>query len=120
MRNMKSKIEAIKNSILKVDNEEYKHIFNNVLSVLNDMSYSLEELNIRQESLEESIQYIDKDITGIQEELFEEVTIEDLIEMDDEFTEINCKHCNKQLFVEKESINNNKPIPCPFCHNNAI
>ncbi|ASW42678.1 CD1247 N-terminal domain-containing protein [Clostridium isatidis] len=120
MKNIKNKIETIKNDIIKVNNKEYKDIFNNILSVLDDLSKVTEELIVRQESLEENIQYLDEDVTGLQDELFEEVTIEDLIEMDDEFVEINCKNCNKSLFVEKESIDNNKNIPCPFCHNDAI
>lgn len=120
MENIKEKIEMLKKYITNVNNEEYKNIFNNILSVIDDLTKVTEELIVRQESLEENIQYLDEDVTGLQDELFEEVTIEDLIEMDDEFVEINCKNCNKSLFVEKESIDNNKNIPCPFCHNDAI
>ncbi|NLL31346.1 MAG: hypothetical protein GX258_10020 [Clostridiales bacterium] len=120
MKNIKSKIDTIKKDIKKVNNEEYQDIFTNILSVLDDLSIVVEELNVRQESLEENIQYLDEDVTGLQDELFEEVTIEDLIEMDNEFIEINCKNCSKSLFVEKESMDNNKTIPCPFCHNDAI
>ncbi|MBU5454585.1 CD1247 N-terminal domain-containing protein [Caproiciproducens sp. MSJ-32] len=120
MENIKEKIEMLKKYITNVNNEEYKNIFNNILSVIDDLTKVTEELIVRQESLEENIQYLDEDVTGLQDELFEEVTIEDLIEMDNEFVEINCKNCNKSLFVEKEAVDNNKKIPCPFCHNDAI
>ena len=72
------------------------------------------------ESLEENLKYIDEDLSDIQEELFEEVSIEDLIEMDDEFVEIKCNNCNQVLFVEKETAENKKTIVCPFCHKNTI
>ena len=42
------------------------------------------------------------------------------MEIEEEYVEINCKHCDKPLFVEKESINKNKNLPCPFCNKDAI
>ncbi len=120
MSNIKNKIEKIKINIHSVNDDKYSNIFNNILSVLDDMSNEIENMKERQDNLEESVQYMDEDITGLQDELFEEVSIEDLIEMEDEYIEVNCKNCNKPIFVEKESINNNKVIPCPFCNKEAI
>ncbi|MDZ5010772.1 hypothetical protein GNF77_18110, partial [Clostridium perfringens] len=93
---------------------------NSISSVLDDMLNVIEDMSNRQDYLEENVQYIDEDLTGLQDELFQEVSIEDLIEMDDEYIEISCKNCEKPLFVEKESIDNNKVIPCPFCNRDAI
>lgn len=120
MKDIKCKINSIKEDILNIEDKKYKNIFENLLSIINDMADSFEEMDHKQESLEESVKYIDEDIIGLQDELFEEVSIEDLIEMEEEYVEINCKHCNKPLFVEKDSLDNNKDIPCPFCNNEAI
>lgn len=120
MKNIKDKIENIKSNVINISDDKYENIFNGILSVLDDMSEIIEDMNNRQDYLEENVQYIDEDLTGLQDELFEEVSIEDLIEMEDEYIEINCKSCNKPLFVEKESIDNNKSIPCPFCNKEAI
>jgi Zn finger protein HypA/HybF involved in hydrogenase expression len=119
MKDIKAKINIIKTNVSNINNEEYKAFFNDILSVLNDMSNVIEDMGNRQDYLEENVQYIDEDLTVLQDELFEEVSIEDLMEIDDEYVEISCKNCNKPLFVEKESIDNNKSIPCPFCNRDA-
>lgn len=120
MKEIKLKIEGIKEVISNVEDNKYKDIFDNLLSIIEDMADTINEMDYRQESLEESIKYIDEDIIGLQDELFEEVSIEDLMELEEEYVEIKCKYCDKPLFIEKESIDNNKNIPCPFCNKEAI
>ena len=107
MKDIKFKIKSVKEIISSVEEEKYKNIFDSFLSIIEDITDSLEEMDYKQESLEESVKYIDEDIIGLQDELFEEVSIEDLMEMEEEYVEINCKNCNKPLFVEKESLDNN-------------
>ena len=120
MKDIKNKIEGIKTNIENVSDDKYKNLFNSISLVLDDMLNAIEDMSNRQDYLEENVQYIDEDLTGLQDELFQEVSIEDLIEMDDEYIEISCKNCEKPLFVEKDSIDNNKVIPCPFCNRDAI
>lgn len=120
MDNIKKTIDNLKHNIKKVEDKEYKDLFDGILNVLTLLDEKLETINERQDLLEEDMEYLDKDVTGIQDELFEEVTIEDLIEMDDEFTEINCSKCNNPIFIEKDFLENNKSIPCPFCKENAL
>lgn len=120
MKEIKFKIEGIKEVISNVEDNKYKDIFDNLLSIIEDMADTINEMNYKQESLEESIKYIDEDIIGLQDELFEEVSIEDLMEIEEEYVEIKCKYCDKPIFVEKESIDNKKNIPCPFCNKEAI
>ncbi|WP_066893108.1 CD1247 N-terminal domain-containing protein [Clostridium nigeriense] len=120
MKEFKDKIENIKDELSCIEDDKYKNLFGSLLSIIEDITYSIEEMNDKQESLEESVKYIDEDIIGLQDELFEEVSIEDLMEIEEEYVEINCKHCDKPLFVEKESINKNKNLPCPFCNKDAI
>lgn len=108
-------IQSLKSIISEVEDLKYKDIFNKLINIIDELNEKVSEIEVRQESLEEDLEYIDKDIIGIQDELFEEVSIEDIIEMEDEYVEINCKHCNKPLFVEKDNVLNND-IPCPFCN----
>lgn len=108
-------IEDLRSIISEVEDEKYKDIFSKLINIIDDLSGKISDIEVRQESLEEDLEYIDKDIIGIQDELFEEVSIEDIIEMEEEYVEINCKHCNKPLFVEKDNVVNNH-IPCPFCN----
>lgn len=120
MSNIKNAIETLRSSIKKVEEKEYKDIFEGIFTLLDSLDQKIEEINERQNILEENMDYLDKDITGLQDELFEEVTIEDLIEMDDEFTEISCNNCKNKIFIEKDTIKNNKTIPCPFCKEKVI
>ena len=120
MKEVKTKIEKLKEEISSIEDNGYKEIFDSILSIVSDISDSIDEIDYKQDYLEENIKYIDEDIIGLQDELFEEVSIEELIELEEEYIEIKCKNCNKPLFVEKESINNKKKIPCPFCNKEAM
>ena len=120
MKEVMSKIEKLKEEISSIEDVKYKNIFNSILSIVSEISDSIEEIYYKQDSLEENIKYIDEDIIGLQDELFEEVSIEELIELEEEYIEIKCKNCNKPLFVEKEAITSKKKIPCPFCNKEAM
>ena len=115
MKDLYTKIDKLKSEIDEIKDEKYLKIFNSLSEILIDLSSKVEDLNLRQEYLEENIEYIDYDLTDIQDELFEEVTFDDLNGFEDEYVEINCEKCNKPLFVEQQTLNNNNPIPCPFC-----
>ena len=65
------------------------------------------------------MEYIGDDLTDIQDELFEEVSFDDLSALDDEYIEISCKNCDKPIFVEQQALQNGNFIPCPFCGGNA-
>lgn len=118
MEELKNKIDCFKESLSKIEKTEYKECFNDIYSILNTMNDKLEELLVNQESIEERMQFLDEDVSGIQDELFEEVSIEELNDIEDEYTEINCIHCNKPIFIEKSALKNNAHIPCPYCHEN--
>lgn len=121
MRDIYTKINEVKNKIdnLDIKNEQYRDIFNSFSDILLDLSSKVEDVTLRQEYLEENMEYIDNDLTDIQDELFEEVSFDDLNSIEDEYVEIKCEKCNKPLFVEQEALNNNTSIPCPFCGGKA-
>lgn len=118
MEELKNKIEELKNSLSKIENEEYKECFNSVTSILEIMNEKIEELAVNQETLEENIKFMDDDLTNIQDELFEELSIDELNDIEDEYTEITCIHCNKVVFMEQSTLSNNDEIPCPYCNEN--
>lgn len=120
MIEVQEKIEILKEKISKVENKEYREIFGDIRMVLESISNKVEETIVKQEAIEENIQFIDEDLTDLQEELFEEVSVEDLEDFEDEYVEIQCNKCDKPLFIEKDALENNKSIPCPFCNENSI
>lgn len=120
MTEIQEVLEDLKDKVSKVENNEYREMFKSINAVLEGLSDKVEELIVKQESIEENIQFIDEDLTDLQDEFFEEVSLEDLEDFEDEYVEIECNNCKKPLFVEKEALENNKTIPCPFCNENSI
>ncbi len=118
MEELRNEIENLKRNLSKIENKEYKQCFDSVFSILEIMNQKIEELTINQETIEENIKFMDDDLTNIQDELFEELSIDELNDMEDEYTEITCMHCNKPIFIEQSTLSNNAEIPCPYCNKN--
>lgn len=118
MEELSKEIENLKKNLSKIEKKEYKECFQNVFSILEIMNQKIEELTINQETIEENIKFMDDDLTNIQDELFEELSIDELNDMEDEYTEINCVHCHKPIFIEQSTLSNNEEIPCPYCNKN--
>ncbi|MGL5149950.1 MAG: CD1247 N-terminal domain-containing protein [Clostridium sp.] len=118
MEEISNSIEKLKGIIKNIQSDEYKEIFSEITNVIEALGNKVEEIIINNETLEENVSFLNSDLSNIQEELFEEVSFEDLEEFEDEYVEINCKNCGKPLFTEKSFVNNNK-IPCPFCNESA-
>ncbi|OOM80023.1 CD1247 N-terminal domain-containing protein [Clostridium sp. BL-8] len=118
MEELSKEVENLKKSLSKIENKQYQEYFNNISSILELMTAKLEELTINQEAIEENIRFMDDDLSDIQDELFEELSIDELNDMEDEYKEINCAHCHKQIFIEQSALSNNEEIPCPYCNKN--
>lgn len=118
MEELRSEIEELKNILSKIENNEYKDCFSSIASILQNMNEKIEELTVNQETLEENLKFMDDDLTNIQDELFEELSIDELNDMEDEYTEITCVHCQKLIFIEQSALSNNDEIPCPYCGKN--
>ena len=108
-----------KEQIENIKENQYKDLFEAVSGILSDLSSKVEEISLRQDYLEENMEFMDNDLTDIQDELFEEVSFDDLSSIEDEYVEIKCENCDKPLFVEQQALNNNSSIPCPFCGKRA-
>jgi DNA-directed RNA polymerase subunit RPC12/RpoP len=106
--------EIVKNTKNKKQNIDVE-VLEMLIDVIKKLNDDIERLEINQETMAEDLSLIDKDIAGIQDDLFEEVTIEELEALDDEYVEVTCDKCNKQIYVEKSSVDEHKVIPCPHC-----
>ena len=118
MEELKKEMDSLKTALSKVEDKKYKECFDGIFSVLNTMSDKLEELLVNQETMEEKMQYLDEDVSGIQDELFEEVSIDELNDIEDEYKEVKCENCHKPIFIEKSALEGNTVIPCPYCNEN--
>ena len=118
MEELRKEIEQFKSSLSNLNDDTYKKYFESMQSILNIMSDKIEEITVNQETMQENMQFLDDDLSNIQDELFEEVSIDELCDMEDEYVEIKCAHCNKPIFMEKSVLSSNEQIPCPYCHEN--
>ena len=119
MKKIFDEINDLRQVINDIDDEKYINILSAISGVVNDMALKVEEIIVKQEAIEENMEYIGDDLTDMREELFEEVSFDDLENLEDEYEEIHCHNCGKPLFVERKAIENNSSIPCPFCNKNA-
>lgn len=120
MKDIKNKIEKLNISISRIKDENYKELFDEVSSILNGLSSKVQEIMVNEAALAENIKYLDDDISDLQEELFEEVSLEELDEIEEEFKEVSCKGCGKTIYIEASTLKENKEIPCPYCDKNII
>lgn len=120
MEEIFNNLEVLQKSIDSLSDSSDKEIMNQFNKILTSLVVKVEEVVKRQTYLEEDMGYIGEDLTDIQEELFEEVSFDELVDMETEYEEISCKNCNKPMYIEKDAINNNNRIPCPFCNKDAI
>lgn len=117
MKEIRDNLEILKK---EANNMEENSTLLKLINVIDMLTEKVEEVIVNQETMEENIRFMDTDLSGIQEELFEEVSLEDLEEIEDEYEEINCKHCNKPIFIEKAATVNNQEIKCPYCKENIL
>lgn len=120
MKEIKKKIENLNTSISKINDDNQKEIFKAICGILEDLSSKVEDVMVNEAVLAENFKYMNDDISDLQEELFEEVSVEDLDEIENEYKEVNCKNCGKTVFIEESALKENKEIPCPYCNKNII
>lgn len=118
MKEIRKNIEDLKNEISTVEKAEYKNIFENISFILDGLSNKIEEIMVNEAVLSENLKYMDDDISVIQEELFEEVSLEELEEIESEYAEVSCNKCGKPIFIEASALESESSIPCPYCGEN--
>jgi DNA-directed RNA polymerase subunit RPC12/RpoP len=120
MKEIKKQIEDINTIVSQIKDESYKELFEKVSSVLDGLSAKVQEIMVNETVLAENFKYMDDDISNLQEELFQEVTLEELDEIEEEYKEFNCSHCGRTIFIEASALMEKDKIPCPYCNKNII
>lgn len=120
MKEIKKQIDDLSAKITQVEDERYKEMFSSILDVLEGLSTKVQEILVNETVLAENFKYMDDDISNLQEELFQEVSLEELDEIEEEFKEVNCRHCGKAIFIETSALVENDKIQCPYCNENII
>lgn len=120
MKEIKTRIEELKVSLEGIPQGEYKTLFENVSSILEGLLEKVEGVMVNQAVIAETVNYINDDLSDIQEELFEEVSLEELDDIEEEYTETTCNSCGKPIFIEASALEEKNGIECPYCGENII
>ena len=116
-------VKDIKNNISNLlkamdkNTELDKEFKDSLLNVISSLVDKVEEFPVNVETLDENVNLLNDDLSGVQDELFEELTLEELEEYDDEYCEVVCDKCHKPIYIEKDILNRSESIPCPYCGN---
>jgi hypothetical protein len=111
----KSEVYKIQEAIESLKDSENKEIIKSLLLLMDNLNDRIEGIQVNVETIQENVEFLDNDISEIQEDLFEEVSIEDLEDIEDDFKEVTCNKCNKPIFIESSALESGISIPCPFC-----
>ena len=116
MKDIKNNISNLLKAMDK-NTELDKEFKDSLLNVISSLVDKVEELQVNVETLDENVNLLNDDLSGVQDELFEELTLEELEEYDDESCEVVCDKCHKPIYIEKDILNRSESIPCPYCGN---
>ncbi|WP_297519103.1 hypothetical protein [uncultured Clostridium sp.] len=116
MENIREDLTNLK--LILDDNKDLNNEFNRkLLDLVDGLFDTIEGMAVNLESVTEDVSLINDDLSDVQEELFEEVTLEDLEEEDDDYVEVKCQSCEKPIYVENSVLKNKEKISCPYCTN---
>ena len=116
MKDIKNNISNLLKAMDK-NTELDKEFKDSLLNVISSLVDKIEELQVNVETLDENVNLLNDDLSGVQDELFEELTLEEPEEYDDEYCEVVCDKCHKPIYIEKDILNRSESIPCPYCGN---
>lgn len=119
MDNINEKINTLY-KILENHKDENTEVFKAAAEVMEILSKEISDLKRATDSIKETVNFLNDDVSELQDQLFEEVSIEDLEDISDNYDEIECKNCGKKLYLEMSAIKNNDVIKCPDCGANLL
>ncbi|MGL4655372.1 MAG: CD1247 N-terminal domain-containing protein [Sarcina sp.] len=116
MDNIRENLNSLK--LILDKNKDLDNEFNRkLLEVVNGLFDSIEGMTVNLESVAEDVALINDDLSNVQEELFEEMSFEELEEQEEEYVEVKCQSCAKPIYVENSVLKNKEKISCPYCTN---
>lgn len=111
MSELKEKVAYLRgmsNGLKLSDEKDQGKMINAIIDTLNDFADEFDRLEAMHMSMQEQVNVIDEDLGNLEDEIYEN-------EYDDDFIEVVCPHCDKDItFVEGE-IENEEEVECPFC-----
>lgn len=94
-------------------------LFTQIVSVLNEISETVDELERNMTEMEDYIECLDEDLGILENDYYglDEDEIDDDNEDDElDFVEIECPHCREKVYIEEETAYGEDPVFCPNCN----
>ncbi|MTI48205.1 CD1247 N-terminal domain-containing protein [Sporosalibacterium faouarense] len=103
------------------ENSKEGKLLLHIIDALEDFADAIDDLSFEQEELGEYVEYIDEDLTDVEDEVFGECDYEDDLEDYDEYefeddidyVELECPHCQETLYIEEDLLH--EDATCPNC-----
>ena len=95
-------------------------VFKAILDVLNDMAFSVEDLEDEHDELVELVDTIDEDLGSLEEDYYDldedddDDDDDDESDFDDELYEVTCPNCGDTVCIDAEMLKDGE-IDCPNC-----
>ena len=128
MENISKQIAYLKGMMDGMDYDESTkegRIFNAILSVLDEIDASIDDLYDYQDELAEQVDFIDEDLAAIEEEFAEECDCDcdcceddELCDDDFEYYELDCPSCGETICLDEDFFDTDEDIVCPNCGEN--
>ncbi|MCS7233855.1 MAG: AraC family transcriptional regulator [Synergistetes bacterium] len=109
---LKEKVAYIKGFIKGggVNEKNFAEVIELIVDALDEMAFTVEELEKNQLDLEEYVESIDDDLANLEREVLgKEETLEE------EFEELECSNCGEMFFVPAEELYSEEEVRCPVC-----
>ena len=96
---------------LAIDTEKSKEgkLINEIIGILEEIGYSIEDLEDSAAALGEEIDAISDDLSDV-----EEVVFDDEQDEDDDFFTVECPTCGKELIIDEDTLAEGV-VQCPGC-----
>ena len=102
------------------DSTKEGKIFNGILSILDEIDASIDDLYDYQDEIAEQVDFIDEDLAAIEEEFAEECDCDccdddELCDDDFEYYELDCPSCGETICLDEDFFDTDEDIICPNC-----
>ena len=101
-----SYIKGLKDGLKLNEEKDEIKILNAVIDALDDIAYSVEDLDDRYDELSNMIYEIDEDLSDVEADLYDDC--------DDALYEVTCGKCGENICVDEDTLLEGE-IECPEC-----
>ncbi len=109
-----SYIKGLKDGLKLNEEKDEIKILNAVIDVLDDIAYSVENLDGKYDELSDLVDEIDEDLGELEADFYDDCDCCDFDDCDDALYEVTCGKCGETICVDEDTLLEGE-IECPEC-----